>query len=64
MRDWSGSRVQVEALTVPCRHCHAAAGEVCVNNGVPLVAFPAHDVRVRAGQRHVKRETAAKGGPA
>jgi len=47
MRDWSGSRVQVEALRVSCPYCAVAVGELCVNGGEPLVAFPAHLSRIR-----------------
>lgn len=55
VHDWTGSRVRADALTVPCRYCHALVGELCVNDGQPLSAFPAHDVRVRAAEK--KQET-------
>ena len=48
MRDWTATRVRADALTVPCRHCHAIAGAECINaQGEPLSAFPAHEVRIR-----------------
>lgn len=47
MPDWNGSRVRAEALRVSCPYCAAAVGELCVNGGELLVAFPAHEVRIR-----------------
>ena len=48
MRDWSGTRIRIDALAVPCRYCKAIAGEECVTDrGTSLQAFPAHDMRVR-----------------
>ena len=51
MRDWLGSSIQRDALTVACRYCHAPVGELCTNQGQPLKAFPAHDVRIRDAKR-------------
>lgn len=51
MRDWLGTTVQREALTVGCPHCRAPAGELCTNAGQPLKAFPAHEVRIRDAKR-------------
>lgn len=51
MRDWLGTQIQRDALTVGCRHCHAPAGELCMNDGQPLKAFPAHEVRIRDAKR-------------
>jgi hypothetical protein len=54
MRDWVGSRVRADALLVPCAYCLAVAGVPCHAKDDPthpLEAFPAHDVRVRAGQK-------------
>lgn len=47
-------RVRVEAMRVHCPHCHAAAGDQCVNAlGKPLTTQPAHDARlVAAGLAH------------
>ena len=48
MKDWTGSRVRADALTVPCRHCHAITGAECLNaEREPLTAFPAHEIRIR-----------------
>lgn len=49
MGDWTGSRAREDALTVPCRYCHAPAGEPCINdaNGRPLWHFAAHTVRIK-----------------
>lgn len=47
MRDWSGSRVRADALRVSCPYCAAQVGELCVNGGELLVAFPAHLSRIR-----------------
>ena len=54
MRDWAGTRVREDALLVPCSYCGARVGELCTAKGDPshvLRAWPAHDVRVRAGRR-------------
>lgn len=51
MRDWLGTQIQRDALTVACRHCRAPVGELCTNAGQPLRAFPAHDVRIRDAKR-------------
>ena len=54
MYDWTGSRIQADALTVPCTFCGAGIDERCHAKGNPghlLEAFPAHDVRTRAGQK-------------
>lgn len=47
MKDWSATRIQADALTVSCPYCAAQVGELCVNGGESLVAFPAHEVRIR-----------------
>lgn len=51
MRDWLGTQIQRDALTVACRYCHAPIGELCTNAGQPLKAFPAHEVRIRDAKR-------------
>ena len=54
MHNWEGTRAREEALTVTCPYCLAPAGERCHAKGNPthlLEAFPAHDVRTRAGQK-------------
>lgn len=52
MRDWVGSRVRADAETVPCRYCHAIAGQQCMTEcGKPLEAFPAHTVRISDSRR-------------
>lgn len=51
MRDWSGSTIQREALTVPCAYCRSAIGVLCVGlDGKTLEAFPAHTVRSAAAR--------------
>jgi hypothetical protein len=62
MRDWTGSRIQSNALTVPCLYCGAVEGELCVAkaDGKPLVAFPAHTSRINES----KRRNAEKGATA
>lgn len=48
MKDWTATRIRVDALTVPCRYCHATTDAECVNaEREPLRAFPAHEVRIR-----------------
>lgn len=47
MRDWTGSRIQSDALTVPCRYCGAQPTQPCVRDGHPLRAFPAHQGRIK-----------------
>lgn len=51
MRDWLGTTIQREALTVGCPHCRAPAGELCVNGDQPLQAFPAHEIRIRTARQ-------------
>lgn len=51
MRDWTGSRVQADALAVECPDCHAAIDEVCQTDHGPLTAFPAHAKRIRISQK-------------
>lgn len=48
MRDWAGSRVQTDALTIMCPDCHAAIGALCINTitGRELQRFPAHPRRI------------------
>jgi hypothetical protein len=47
MHNWTGSRIQEEALTVYCRYCKARKGDVCKGiDGKDLQAFPAHTVRI------------------
>lgn len=58
MHDWSGSRIRSDALTVACSFCAAPVGELCVadkDTGRALEAFPAHEVRVRAGLKPQER---------
>lgn len=47
MKSWDGTRIQSDALQVPCRYCGAARGERCVRDGHPLRAFPAHQGRIK-----------------
>lgn len=47
MKDWSATRVRADALTVSCPYCAAPVGESCRTELGPLVAFPAHEVRIR-----------------
>ena len=51
MRDWTGSRIQADSLVVMCPWCKAAIGEPCTNEGQPLRAFPAHEVRIRLASK-------------
>lgn len=51
VHDWRGTAEQMEALTVACSFCKAPAGSPCVNEGVVLRAFPAHDIRVRTAKK-------------
>ncbi|WP_448434250.1 zinc finger domain-containing protein [Mycolicibacterium setense] len=57
MHDWAGTREREDALTVPCRDCHAVAGEPCVVRDSkgrvekPLEAFPAHPHRMNDARR-------------
>jgi hypothetical protein len=48
VRDWTGSRIQADALEVPCRYCWAQPGDPCVakESGKQLQAFPAHACRI------------------
>lgn len=46
MHDWEGSRVREDAKKVPCRYCHAPAGEPCATENGLLEAFPAHTMRL------------------
>lgn len=49
MRDWTGSQIRQDALTVPCRYCNAQPGDPCtVPGGKTLDAFPAHLPRIKA----------------
>lgn len=58
MRDWTGTRVREDARTVPCRYCHAIAGDPCVTElGTPLEAFPAHTMRMSDARKALKEET-------
>jgi hypothetical protein len=52
MRDWTGSRIQADALTVMCPDCHAPIGALCVNTitGSDLRGFPAHIRRITKHQ--------------
>lgn len=52
MRDWTGTTVQQQALTVPCPDCYAKAHEPCVRDGdgKPLEHFPAHTKRINASR--------------
>ncbi len=54
MKDWTGTTVQQQALTVPCPDCHALVGELCVRDGdgKPLEHFPAHTRRVTNAGSH------------
>ena len=56
MRDWTGSRIQSDALTVPCRFCGAARGERCVRDGHALQAFPAHSGRINDAAKAARAE--------
>jgi hypothetical protein len=58
MRDWSGSRVQADALLVSCPDCRAVVGELCQTSHGPLTAFPAHARRIRNST--VERQEATK----
>lgn len=59
MKDWSGTRVQQEALTVPCTYCKAAVGSGCVRfDGKPLEGFPAHTSRSSDARAKAQKETA------
>ncbi|GJJ22306.1 hypothetical protein MTY414_59790 [Mycolicibacterium mageritense] len=54
MRDWTGTTIQQQALTVPCRYCQAPAHTPCHQKGddtKPLEAFPAHEVRIRDSRK-------------
>jgi hypothetical protein len=54
MRDWTGTRIRAEAEQIPCRDCHAPAGETCRNPHMPdgqLHAFPAHTSRINDSQK-------------
>jgi hypothetical protein len=48
MPNWTGSRIQTDALTILCPDCHAPIGELCRNTitGEPLERFPAHVSRI------------------
>jgi hypothetical protein len=48
VRDWTGTRIQSDALEVPCRYCWAQPGDPCVakESGKQLQAFPAHACRI------------------
>jgi hypothetical protein len=50
MRDWTATRIHLDALTVICPHCKAPPNAACRNpiTGQPLQAFPAHTTRIRA----------------
>ena len=50
MKNWTGTTIQADALTVQCPDCHAPAGEVCRTDHGPLTAFPAHARRIRITQ--------------
>lgn len=57
MKDWAGTTVHRDALTVPCRDCKALAGEPCVVRDrrgrveKPLSAFPAHPKRINDARK-------------
>lgn len=53
MRDWTGTRIQADALTVACRDCLQPIGEECRNKytGEVLTAFPAHAKRINDAKR-------------
>jgi hypothetical protein len=52
MRNWTGSRIQEDALAVCCRDCLAQIGELCKGlDGKPLQAFPAHAKRLVDSQK-------------
>lgn len=56
MRDWSGTRIQADALSVPCRDCKAVKGSPCVrDDGQPLRNFPAHCRRITDAQQQEKQ---------
>lgn len=59
VRDWTGSRVRTDSLVVMCDWCHAGIGEPCTNDGKPLEAFPAHEVRIRKSKAAATPEGAA-----
>jgi hypothetical protein len=52
MRDWTGTRVHIDALTIVCPDCHAAIGHPCINavTGQPVSRFPAHARRISKTQ--------------
>lgn len=53
MKNWTGTTIQQQALTVGCRYCLALVGEVCMDkaHSKPLEAFPAHEVRIRDARK-------------
>jgi hypothetical protein len=54
MKSWVGSRIRSDAEQVPCRYCHAIAGQQCVTKDLhprPLEAFPAHTCRIKDAQK-------------
>lgn len=53
MRDWTGTTVRADALSVPCRYCNAREGQPCVSKatGKPIDAFPAHTCRINDSQK-------------
>lgn len=51
MHDWTGSRIQAEALAVKCPHCLSEPGELCTYDGRTLRAFPAHTKRISLAQQ-------------
>lgn len=62
MRDWTGSRVQADALTIVCPDCHAPIDARCVNTitGQPLLRFPAHVRRISRANIHQKENTSSE----
>ncbi|WP_438941778.1 zinc finger domain-containing protein [Mycobacterium intracellulare] len=57
MHDWTGTRIRTEALTVPCRYCHADAGQPCITKDREpreLRAFPAHCCRINDAQKETQ----------
>ena len=56
MKDWTGTTVRQEALTVQCAFCHAPVGELCVRfDGKPLEGFPAHTSRLAAAKAKAQK---------
>jgi hypothetical protein len=54
MKSWVGTRIREDALAVPCRYCHAIAGQQCQTRDEhprPLEAFPAHTCRINDAQK-------------